>query len=473
MRILAEGLFTLSLAFLSVRLGWPWPIVFVIGYLFAFGMKWLFLSRRVAISTRFVCFLLIFTTIGLFAGWAISEFLFLEKTQIEVIARSKLLDFFLGTEPSKVFWSVIGGIAVPTLFSALALLPYGYMAAQAMYGQYEQYKGHKLQATYSAISILLGVNRGTWLVTDGKKQVSGGETGSLARFGGPGILIVQEGHAVILEKSGKLSRIVGRGLTWLEAFERVSMVVPLQARTEHVVVEQVATKDKVLIEKFEFWVFHRVDPGPEEEQTENGQYPFNENILLKKIWTMSGSDWRGSIKAVSETAARDVVGRYDLEQIVPIADAPRISFKAALTREINRVVKGFMGVEVVVVDIGRIEVPETVSAKLLEKWSVQQQVQIAEAQKFVEIAEGEARTQSLSSREAARAVAQKQMIIAIIQGLQTSPVLRRVIPDVLVRLRLLEALEKIAEDPATKLLLPHHLSLPSLDLGNLLDLETP
>jgi len=171
---------------------------------------------------------------------------------------------------------------------------------------------------------------------------------------------------VILEQNGRLSRVVGRGITWLESHERVSMVVPLQTRSERVVVEQVVTKDRFWIEELELMVFHKVDQGPEEDQTENGQYPFSENILLTKVWTMSGGDWRGSIKAVSETAARDVVGRYDLEQILPIAGKPRVDFKDALKREINRVVKGFMGVEVVVVDIGKVRVPEEAKRRLAE-----------------------------------------------------------------------------------------------------------
>ena len=473
MRILIELLITIVLAFFTIKLGWPWPVVFVVGYLLAFDRKLPFLSRRTQVRTRFLRFLAVYLSVGLASIWLISWISSLAEIQAEVIAPNRLLVFFFGTDALRVFWSIVGGLVVPTLLSAWILLPYGYVAAQSMYSQYENYKGHEKEAVFSAISIALGINRGVWIVSDGKAEVRGGSGSSLTRFGGPGILIVQEGHAVILEKSGRLSRVVGRGITWLEPFERVSMVVPLQTRSEHVVVEKVATKDRILIEEIEFWVFHKLDAGPEEEQTENGQYPFSEDILLKKVWTMSGGDWRGSIKAVSETAARDVVGRYDLEEILPIAGRPRVDFKDALKRETNRVVKGFMGVEVVVVDVGKIEVPEAARAKLLEKWSVQQQVQIAEAQKFVEIAAGEARTQSLSSREAARAVAQKQMIMAIIQGLQTSPDLRRAIPDVLVRLRLLEALEKIAEDPATKLLLPHHLSLPSLDLGNLLDLENP
>jgi len=472
MRILFELIITVLLAFFTIKLGWPWPIVFVLVYLLAFDLKLPFLSRRTQISSRFLGFLAVFLIGSLLTGWVIREALAMEEIAAGIVA-NRYLAFILADDRLKLFWAAVGAVIVPTIAAASFLLPYGYIASQSMYGQYEQYRGHEREAVFSAISIFLGMGLGTCVVSNGTAEYIRGSAGTLGRFGGPGILIVQEGHAVVLEQSGKLSRVVGRGITWLRPFERVSMVAPLQTRSEHVVVEKVATKDRILIEEIEFWVFHKVDPGPEEEQIEDGQYSFNESILRNKVWTMSGGDWRGSIKAVSETAARDVVGRYDLEEILPIAGKPRVDFKDALRREINRVVKDFMGVNVVVVDVGKIAIPEAARAKLLEKWSAQQQVQIAEAQKFVEIAQGEARTQSLSGREAARAVAQKQMIMAIIQGLQTSPALRNAIPDILVRLRLLEALEKIAEDPATKLLLPHHLNLPSLDLADLLDLEAP
>jgi regulator of protease activity HflC (stomatin/prohibitin superfamily) len=315
----------------------------------------------------------------------------------------------------QLFWSTILAVLTAVLIAAAILLPIGYFSSRVTYGEYEEYKWHEWEAIYSTISVVLGINKGVWLVKEGKAQVLYAPAGSLARFGGPGVLIVQEGHAVILEKSGSLSRVVGKGLTWLQAFERVSMVVPLQTRGEQVIVKQVATKDKILIDEFEFWVYHKVDLGPEERRIQSGLYAYNEDILLKKVWAMDGEDWRGAIKALSETAARDVVGRYDLEQILPISDEFRIGFKDALRQQINRIAKDFMGVDIIAVDIGEIKVPEEAQSKLLKRWISGVDVQVAEkeGERLVAEAKGKRQAAEIDAGkilEEARARAEAAMI---------------------------------------------------------------
>ena len=81
--------------------------------------------------------------------------------------------------------------------------------APHIYSQYEQYKGHEREAESAAISTLLGISRGTWIISEGQPELRGKSAGSLARFGGPGTLIVPEGYAVILETKGKTPRVRG------------------------------------------------------------------------------------------------------------------------------------------------------------------------------------------------------------------------------------------------------------------------
>ncbi len=151
------------------------------------------------------------------------------------------------------------------------------------------------------------------------------------------MLIVQEGHAVVTEISGKLARVVGRGITWLKPFERISMVAPLQVRSEHIILEQVRTADRVFLDEFEFWAYHKADAGPEEEQVPNGRYPYNPHILVEAIWSPSAGDWRNAVRSVAETVGRDVVGRYRLEQLVAISDQFRADLKIELTEAINKI----------------------------------------------------------------------------------------------------------------------------------------
>ena len=454
MRLLIELPLTIALFTLAVKYGWPYTVVFVLGYILAFNFKLPYLSRRAQISTRFLVFLGIFLAFAMTASMIIGRFFFSENGQAWIEA-SRIWTFLLVTPALKVLWATVIGFGLTAIVAMLILLPYGYSVAQNIYSQYEQYQGHEKEAVAAAIGAFLGISRGTWIVNNGQAEVRGDPGGSLARFGGPGVLIVQEGHAVVLEISGKISRVVGRGITFLKPFERISMVVPLFLRTEKMIVEQVATKDKVLIQEFELLVFHKADTGPEEERIQDGQFAYTTEKLLNDVWSPNGGDWRGGVRSVADTATRDVVGRYDLEQIVPISDAFRTDFKQLLVDQMNRVTKEKMGVVTITVDIGKVRIPEEAERRLMAKWSADWDIRIALSEREATLRHGEAEAIMLKVKEVAWAQAQKQIIEEITAGFRSVGVADGIQAPYIIALRSLETLEKMAADPATKILLPH------------------
>ena len=133
------------------------------------------------------------------------------------------------------------------------------------------------------------------------------------------------------------------------------MVVPLLTRGERVVVDHVSTKDNVSIDRFECWVFHKVDAGPEEEQVHDRQFAYNETILKETVWSMSGSDWRETIQGITKRVLRQVVGKYDLEEIMPFKD--RKSFLAEIQQGINDVSLKALGITVVAIDVDEVMIP--------------------------------------------------------------------------------------------------------------------
>ena len=54
MRLLIELPLTIALFTLAVKAGWPYTVVFVLGYILAFNFKLTYLSRRAQVSTRFL-----------------------------------------------------------------------------------------------------------------------------------------------------------------------------------------------------------------------------------------------------------------------------------------------------------------------------------------------------------------------------------------------------------------------------------
>jgi regulator of protease activity HflC (stomatin/prohibitin superfamily) len=463
MRFVVELVFAVFLLFALLRLDWPWPILAVPTYLLGFGLGIPPFSRRIMVRARFLAFLVTFLTSTAFLTWLIAEILFRPFFAEDIIAWNPLLRFLMHNSSLKIFWSALIGLLAPTVVVACLLVPYGLVVGQNMFGHYEQYKGHEREAALSAVSVLLGIGRGVWVVNNGQAEVHGQAGEGLARFGGPGILIAQQGHAVILEKGGKVSRIVGSGLTWLEPFERVSMVVPLFGRNEKVTVEQVVTRDRVLIEEFEVLIFHRLDEGPEEEQIRDGQFAYNETILRRVVWSPGGGDWRGGVRSLGESAVRDVVGRYDLEQLVPMSENFRARFKNDLKQALNKVTIEAMGVRVVAVDIGKIKIPDEAKRRLLEKWLADWSVRIAQSEREALIRRGEAEAVILKVKEVAWAQAQKQVIEEIAASLQSISGTGKEAAYV-VALRALETIERMAGDPATKILLSPEMFMQLRDL---------
>ncbi len=178
MRTLIEIILTILAAFLAVKLGWIGAILFVLVYLVAFSFKLPFLAKRSKVTPQFIAFLAIFITVALVLRWVIGLILSSLVPQGEAAARG-IAGFFLGSSSLVAFWSIVGGFAATAVLAVLVLLPYGRFAGYNLYSQYDNYKGHEREAAMSAISILLGINRGTLVVSNGQAETHGESSGSL------------------------------------------------------------------------------------------------------------------------------------------------------------------------------------------------------------------------------------------------------------------------------------------------------
>jgi len=215
----------------------------------------------------------------------------------------------------------------------------------------------------------IGINKATWLVQAGEAKMLHPAAGTLSRFGGPGIMIVQEGHAVVTERSGKMYQVRGRGIHPLEPFERPQMVFPLYLRPARVSVENALTKDGAAISKIDALVFHKMDPGSKNKD-KDGRYPFDdEKIML--AWDPKGGDPAKSVEAIAASALRAVVAKHSADEIFKDLDAARDRLKDELVVETNKVTEKYIGIQAILVVIDDIAVPEAVS-KTWEKWAAEQ-----------------------------------------------------------------------------------------------------
>jgi regulator of protease activity HflC (stomatin/prohibitin superfamily) len=329
-----------------------------------------------------------------------------------------LTRLFVGNEYSQLFWAAFLGIAGVGSVILFLVAAYSAVAARTLYSQYKNFTFW--EGWRAAISIELGLHKILQIVTKGEVQTTPA-VGPLARFGGPGVLIVEEGHAAVLMASGRITRVVGNGITWLKPFERVQTAVYLPARMEKVVVKDVSTQDKMVLSEFSLLVFYKVDPGNRSQHS--GQYDFDPDLIKEKIWSPSGGDHNRAVKSISENIVRDLVGQYNLEDIAAISGEARQTLIKDIVDHINIKTKGFLGIDVGGADLGAVVLSSSAKQALEEKMlaEVRRQTAVinaeAEREKMVREAEGTALKTRLVEQE--RAAIREHFIKQLREPLQS------------------------------------------------------
>lgn len=287
-------------------------------------------------------------------------------------------------------------------------------AARALLAEYDDpNKPPDPDVVRHVVDAEIGINKATWVVSEGRIKMHHPAAGKLAKFGGPGILIVEEGYAVVLTRSGKVSRVVGRGLNKLESFERPQMVVPLTAQAVRLQVQYVITQDGGLLKVIEGLVFCKLDAGRRNRDSD-ARYPFDDDLILDKVWSPKGGEDAkeafSAVKPISETALRQVVARHTLHEFFDNFEQTRLRIRDELIAEANQITDPFLGFKIIAAAIDKIEMPEETEQKLWQRWAVIKDEHIKEKEAAIErkrlltISEGEAA--KLEREERARIQAQ-------------------------------------------------------------------
>lgn len=431
MRLIIDAILTVLSIFAIIKLDWPVYLLVIPAYVLAMNAHLISWGSRLGVTRRIAWLLGLYGTSIL----VVSHHMVSRIPETFGSLPPAAYSLFFDTAEVRILWSLLGSTLLVTAGFGIVVALASLIAGFTMYHSQPQYHGFEGQAARSGLNAVLGLDNGFWFIENGNMQQVREPKSLLARFGGPGRVLVRLGNAVILEKNGHPSRAVGSGLTFLEPFERVSMIVPLVTRSESIELTVIETKDRAIIDKFEFTVFHKVHPGDKHQQIHDGPYVYNRAVLLNDVWSPDALDWRGLVRSVGLAAGRDVVGRYTLEELVPLSDARRRIIREDIRTCINAVIEK-LGAYALVVEIGQVALPDETKRKLVDRWNAdwEQHAETtrAETAKKVHVAEATAR------RDAIRAIAQglKDMI-----GTNASP-------QNLISLRYIEYLEqRLSEAP--------------------------
>ncbi|MEJ2735255.1 MAG: SPFH/Band 7/PHB domain protein [Anaerolineae bacterium] len=406
--------------------------------------------------------------------------------------------FFLGGQnafPKQVLFSIVVGALAGYLVVNIPLWSVLFASSEWVLALHQIDNLDRKTAMRHLKSLILDYQY-PWVIVDDGKITESKPRGVLPMLGGPGKAVIRPGHAVVFQRHGKISRIAAPGLIHLERFEEIRNIVQLKPMFKSDVLENVLTKDRIPL-RITFGVSFQLEPKTEADKRPGSHvsggvaltpvlsdeiYTVYEGSVRKAVFG-TAADWAATTFAVGDSMLRDIVATYYFDQIFKKIDEPdhadgpgRYDPKHRTVHEIeqrildrHRKAAVTWGVYTKGVDIKIIELPKEAREQMLEWWRAGWQRRVAvthaEGAKHAAITRGEGEAEALGARELARAEAQTRMIMAIAHGFShMSPADR----EALLGLRFLEALEKIADDPATKILLPTSYRFGEFDLATLL-----
>jgi hypothetical protein len=313
------------------------------------------------------------------------------------------------------------------------------------------------------------------------------------RIGGCGFIVVHNDSAALLEKGGRLTRIVGPSLGFLDRFERVWGVVDLRHQHWPFTVDAM-TKEGIPVscqaditfkidDRFvDQWgevqtkppvetkpqSFTDIDAAIAAELEEAGiatPLPYTDDAVFNAttgIWVRIRQPehkeqlrkWTGRVVISGvEGDLRSILADYRLDWLMqppqPGHRYPREEIRERLWQKLNDSfgVGNRVGARVLNVDLGQIDVKdEKISAQWVEAWQAEWKQRAVESQ-----AEGEA---ELARLDAARVQAQAEMVLTLTEAIRPLVTSADEIPSYLLAMRFIETLRWMAYDPANRIFLP-------------------
>lgn len=254
--------------------------------------------------------------------------------------------------------------------------------------------------------------------------------GVLARLGGPGVLVVRPGNAVVLERGGTTTRIVGPGVHTLQRSETIKRphrgkgIIDLRPQ-EGSATAKVLTKDGIPLEMH---VSHgwQIEPKAVTDNRRSNrpaggeattpvlgapEYPVYESTVRKAVFATPPGGWESLFPEAALNVLRDVVATYTLDEILSLEDSSAPRPDRRIVRRIEeQVVARYdpseFGVTYRNLDIRHVDVPEDVRAQMVRRWKQAQewklrvQEAIAEREALIKLSEG--RAQALGNLEQAK-----------------------------------------------------------------------
>ena len=356
----------------------------------------------------------------------------------------------------------------------------------------------RLEALRTLASLGFGLQYPYMIVENGEATLTKPK-GLINKVGGPGLVIVRPGNAVVFERMGEVTQIVGPGPAYTKMFEFHKGVVQLRQRWLSFKADDVLTQDGVAL-KLSGGISARIEPatvttariaaagGPgtyewasrfyrisdagrivNEETIIGGEFPVYKDSVFRAVYRPAGPDWEETLAAATVALIRDAVGQLRLEDLY---GNPQRGLAFGARRVIDAIERNVLGrlqtftsswgVEVRLVEISVLEPPKEIQQRVLKHWEI-----AAQRQSIEDLGEAEAHTvqavtdtkaasfQTLaaalqSAAQAANRTLGEEQTLRLLDVLHT--LTANMGHDSTSALRYIEALEKLSEHPGARII---------------------
>ncbi len=306
---------------------------------------------------------------------------------------------------------------------------------------------------WEAFKAIITYNLGTnypYKAVKGRKLVTRAEGSPYSQvLAGPGIVLTDADHVIVVYRGGRFNRVSHPGLTFTFAFEEAMQAVDLRPQLRTTPGLAATTKDGIEVTVD---VFCCIQTSTNGQQPELGQpFPYDPVTVAKAVHaqqvgqeTSEAEGWENLVGQVCERAVRDIIAGYSLDELRHFDSSrdPRSDIEERMVRNVREQVREQdWGLELIFGAIGCISPPEDAVLQRIDDWKAHRESELKEV-------EAKARAEETRLIEAARTTAQVEIYQTIIKGLDLSKDLGSAQSRRLMAFQLLEAIERLgASDP--------------------------
>lgn len=197
---------------------------------------------------------------------------------------------------------------------------------------------------------------------------------TLLRYGGPGLVMVNQGDVIVTENNGRFSRVLGAGVYPLNRHEYVRSVLDLRPQERSRRNVKVMTRDGIEL-RTDITITFQINRG-EAMPTQANPYPFDNHSVWQAAYSETVlvdhhlENWEEIPMRTVIQSMVDYVGGRSLTRFLFPANQelkPHEILRNRLMTDGKSALRAH-GVELLDIRLGRIVVPDQVTQQLIEKW---------------------------------------------------------------------------------------------------------